>query len=92
MWVYVTQNDIDNGRTGSPKYCPVALATDRAAKRIGIKYGKAYIGIQSIDVYGFNESFFVAKTPERVRKFIKLFDDLLEVKPFRFKLENEIGN
>ncbi|HVT61863.1 MAG TPA: hypothetical protein VHD33_00035 [Legionellaceae bacterium] len=81
-YIKVTQEDIDKGCFGSPKYCPVARAIVR---RFQLKnYPCVGSGEAMYWTEQGTERRFILPAPARA--FIFEFDHQLEAKPFSFKL------
>lgn len=79
MLIEVTQDDIDKGKVGSCKECPVALAVNRV-----IAPGYCTVGTSGIWTY--SNPGRIYSTPGVVVRFIKHFDRTREGKPFTFEL------
>lgn len=85
--VDVTQEDIDNGKRRQPRFCPVALALNRALK------GKvdAYVSVVTATLIFRRFLIPDKKTriilPKHVRSFILGFDNREPVSPISFTVE-----
>lgn len=78
MRIYVTEDDIKNGKPSKVKSCPIALALKRRGFR-GIRVDPSWV---RIDNRGF-----AIPLPEVAKVFIKKFDNKEKVKQFSFYLE-----
>lgn len=92
MRIQVTKNDIANGDAYGPRSCPIALATNRALKRVGRPGLGVKVGSRTLTIYcrktGRTESIIHYENAyKKVRDWIIAFDEGLEVKPTRFDLE-----
>lgn len=79
MIITVTQSNIDNGKRGEPDCCPVALA-------LRDEYGKGcciFVGGKTAS-YPRGE----IKLPDSVGKFVRDFDNNIEVQPFSFEFDD----
>lgn len=76
MTYRVTQQDIDAGLRGSPRWCPVARSIRRRhhVADVVIRSNTAQIGQAEYEL------------PERVKDWIRQFDIENDVRPFRFEL------
>lgn len=76
--INVTKSDIKNGKAGSCKKCPVALAVRRA-----FKSRKQMVRVFGSDIRVGNRAYIA---PDNVDEFVIAFDDRRTVAPFSFKL------
>lgn len=76
MKIRVTQQHIEEGRRGSCRECPIALAIVSAG------FFKAWVGASQIRANGK----LWCDTPPEVYRFIQKFDTNKRVKPFEFEI------
>jgi hypothetical protein len=82
--ITVTQEDIDNGIAANCRRCPTARALRAARPDLDFFVDGDRIRIHR---HGSDRLLESRVTPQRVRWFIKLFDDDQHVEPFSFELE-----
>ena len=82
MKIQVTQSDIDNGVIRDCKYCPIALALQRAYNNPGLRANQGTF-------YNDNPYTYLGAFPTKVIQFIEELDMGLKVEPFDFELEFE---
>lgn len=75
--INVTQQHIDNGVSGDPHTCPVALAIHETTGRNHVK----------VEAYQFTIDDNAYFMPSSVRNFIDAFDSNEPVQPFSFVLD-----
>lgn len=79
MLVVVSQEDIDEGRRGTPYRCPIALATTRTLRKNTrvTESGIDYVGLSHVR-YNFSKS---------TREKLNRYDRTGKMKPFRFRIQ-----
>lgn len=76
--IKVMQKDIKDGIRIDSKLCPVALAMNRAFRKVNINVAGPYF------CYNVGENIKRIELPIKVAKFVSNFDSAEEVKPFSF--------
>lgn len=85
--VEVTSEDIQSGKRGNARHCPIALAIEGALRQLDVQ---DYQDWQSSFAAVFDSSIeqkLAIEIPESVRGFVNRYDLTLPVKPFSFDLE-----
>ena len=85
MQINVTQEDIDRGIPQCALSCPVARAV-RAAFPTALYATATHM---FISILNDTNTFQHWNTPESVSEFVKTFDNLQDVQPFSFELQEE---
>ena len=93
MRIHIGRKDIAIGIQGDGKMCPLALAADRAARRLG--YGATVVTQTAVSFISIitrrSNNFVFRPLPMKARNFIRSYDDpedSMDFKPFWFEVRD----
>jgi hypothetical protein len=88
--ITVLQDDIDNGHVRDPEGCPIARAATRDLadmmpenSHIGVATDRVTLWTPFVSLW----SLWTLRLPSEARDFIRNFDNLSQVEPFKFEVE-----
>jgi len=98
MLVEITEEDIKNGIKTSHDSCPVALALKRCLNNRTVRVGTKLARWDSSNIKDYKDKIqlcgytYTLDLPDRIQRFINMFDNNVDVSPTSFEIEEENVN